>query len=87
MADKLLMILANTDPGSAVALHAVFAQATVAAAMEYDVEIVLTGRTGRLATPGYAETVRIDEKGRTALDLIRDEAGDVVDVVRAIGGG
>ncbi|HNF64638.1 DsrE family protein [Plasticicumulans sp.] len=77
MADKLLMILANTDPGSAVALHAVFAQATVAAAMEYDVEIVLTGRTGRLATPGYAETVALAERGRTALDLIREahEAG------------
>lgn len=77
MADKLLMILANTDPACAVTLNAVFAQATVAAAMEYEVEIVLTGRTGRLASPGYAETVAIDPQGRSARELIRDahEAG------------
>ena len=44
MADKLLIIMVNTDPKNGAELGAPFFQATVAAAMEYEVEIVLTGQ-------------------------------------------
>jgi len=49
MADKLLMVMVNTDPSNPQELGAPFFQATVAAAMDFDVEVVLTARAGELA--------------------------------------
>ncbi len=73
MADKLLIILMNTDPGNPSELGPPFLQASVAAAMEYDVEIVLTGRSGELARPGVAENLYfIQESSKTVYDLMRD---------------
>jgi len=43
MAKKLLIILVNSNPDNPEALGAPFFQATVAAAMDYDVEILMTG--------------------------------------------
>ena len=54
MANKLLIVMVNTDPKNAAELGAPFFQATVAAAMEYDVEIILTGLSGQLAGIGVA---------------------------------
>ncbi|PWV60529.1 DsrE family protein [Plasticicumulans acidivorans] len=73
MSDKLLFILTNADPSDAAVLNAVFAQAAVAAAMEYDVEMVLTGRSGALAQRAFANEVSVG-KGRSAYDLLRDAA-------------
>lgn len=78
MADKLLIIMVNTDPANPTELGAPFFQATVAAAMEYDVEIVLTGRAGELAKAGVAEGIVLNQGGeRTVYDYIKDahEAG------------
>lgn len=78
MADKLLIIMVNTDPNNGAELGAPFFQATVAAAMEYDVEVILTGRSGELAVRGVAEKllVKPDSK-QTVYDYIREayEAG------------
>jgi predicted peroxiredoxin len=78
MADKLLIIMVNTDPRNATELGAPFFQATVAAAMEYEVEIILTGRAGELAKKGVAEAIAVQEGSpRTVYDYITDahEAG------------
>ncbi len=78
MADKLLIIMVNTDPGNSSELGAPFFQATVAAAMEYDVEIIITGRAGELAKKGVAESIPLQEgQHRTVYDYIREahEAG------------
>jgi predicted peroxiredoxin len=78
MADKLLIILMNTDPTNPSELGAPFLQASVAAAMEYEVEVVLTGRAGELAKPGVADNLRFTEDStKTVYDLMRDavEAG------------
>ncbi len=73
MADKLLVILMNTDPSNPSELGVPFLQATVAAAMEYDVEILFTGRAGELAKPGVAENLMVQQSGeKTVLGLIRD---------------
>ena len=83
MADKLFIIMVNTDPGNVSELGAPFFQATVAAAMEYEVEIILTGRSGELAKKGVAEKLFIQEGGsKSVYDLIRDahEAGVVFKV-------
>lgn len=78
MADKLLIVLMNTDPTNPSELGTPFMQASVAAAMEYDVEILLTGRSGELASVGVAEKIHfsVDSK-KTVYDLMRDavEAG------------
>jgi predicted peroxiredoxin len=78
MADKLMIVMVNTDPRNAAELGAPFFQATVAAAMDYEVEIVLTGRAGELAKKGVAESIYAKEgSSKTVYDFIKDahEAG------------
>ncbi len=78
MAEKLLIVMVNTDPSNPTELGAPFFQATVAAAMEYEVEIILTGRAGELAKKGVAENIFLEENGRRSVyEYIRDahEAG------------
>jgi predicted peroxiredoxin len=78
MADKLLIVMANTDPDKPAALGAPFFQATVAAAMEYEVEVILTGLSGKLAIRGIAERIFLKEGGQKSVyDAIREahEAG------------
>jgi predicted peroxiredoxin len=78
MADKLLIILMNTDPANSVEVTAPLFQATVAASMEYEVEIVLTGRTGELARQGFAAQSLLQEgSSRSVYDLMQEahEAG------------
>mgnify|MGYP000565999421 CR=1 FL=1 len=78
MADKLLIVMVNTDPSNASELGAPFFQATVAAAMEYEVEVVLTARAGELAIKGVAENLRVQAGStKTVYDFMKDahEAG------------
>ena len=78
MADKLLIVMVNTDPKNPDELGAPFFQATVAAAMEHQVEVVLTGRAGQLAVKGFAEKLHVKEGSpKTVYDFIKDahEAG------------
>ena len=78
MADKLLIIMLNTDPNNGAELGAPFFQATVAAAMEYEVEVILTGRSGELAVRGVAENLFIKpDSKQTVYDYIHEayEAG------------
>jgi len=83
MADKLLIVMVNSDPANPSELGAPFFQATVAAAMEFEVEIILSGRSGELAKKGVAEKLR-DQEGnpKTIYDYIKDahEAGVVFKV-------
>jgi predicted peroxiredoxin len=61
MANKLLTPMVNTDPSDGPELGAPFFQATVAAAMDYEVEVVLTARADELAIKGVAERLRVKE--------------------------
>lgn len=81
MADKLFIIMVNTDPANATELGPPFLQATVAAAMEYEVEIVLSGRAGELAKQGFAAKLFAQTgSDKSVYDLIQDahEAGVVI---------
>lgn len=78
MANKLLILLVNSDPNQASELVAPLFQATVAAEMEYDVEIVFSGHSGELAVRGVAERIPLRQgESKTVYDLIREahEAG------------
>ena len=83
MADKLLIIMVNTDPSNPSELGAPFFQATVAAAMEFEVEVILTGRAGELAKKGVAENLFVQEGSpKSVYGFIQDahEAGAVFKV-------
>ena len=78
MADKMPIIMANTDPRNVEELGAPIFQASVAAAMEYDVEVVCTATAGRLMKKGVAETLFVKEGSpKSVYDFIKDahEAG------------
>ena len=78
MADKLMIVMVNTDPRNGAELGAPFFQATVAAAMEYEVEVILTGRAGELAVKGIADKLHVKEGSpKSVYDFIKDahEAG------------
>lgn len=78
MANKLLIVMVNTDPKNGAELGAPFFQATVAAAMDYEVEVILTAAAGALAVKGVAETLHVKEGSpKSVYDIIKDahEAG------------
>ncbi len=78
MAEKLLLILLNTDLADPASVGTPFFQATVAASMEYEVEMVFTGAAGKLVKRGVAESILLPgSTGQTVYDLIREahEAG------------
>lgn len=73
MADKLMLVLVNTDPSNPLELGPPFFQATVASAMEYDVEVIFTGRACELAVNGVAERIIIPgQNEKTLYHLIKD---------------
>lgn len=83
MAEKLLLILLNTDVSDPASVGTPFFQATVAASLEYEVEMVFTGAAGKLVKRGVAESVALHGTAdRNLYDLIREahEAGVVLKV-------
>ncbi|MDD9922187.1 MAG: DsrE/DsrF/DrsH-like family protein [Boseongicola sp.] len=78
MADKLVIIMVNTDPRNGEELGAPIFQATVAAAMEYEVEVICTATAGKLMKKGVAEDLVVKEGSpKSVYDFIQDahEAG------------
>lgn len=76
MANKLLILMVNTDPANGPELGAPFFQATVAAAMDYEVEVVLTARAGELAKRGVAENLYVKPGSpKSVYDFIKDAHG------------
>lgn len=78
MAEKLMIILLNTNPNNPAEVGAPFFQATIAASMEYEVEIIFTGVSGQLAQRGVAEKIPLPgSDSRTLYDVIKQahEAG------------
>jgi len=62
MADKLLVVMANIDITHPAEILPPLLQATVAAAMEYEVEVLFTGLAGQLAMQGEAESILLQEE-------------------------
>ena len=75
---KLIIIMVNTDPRNGEELGAPFFQATVAAAMDYEVEVICTATAGQLMKKGVAEKLVVKPGSpKTVYDFIKDahEAG------------
>jgi len=78
MTDKLVIIMANSDPRNGEELGAPIFQASVAAAMDYEVEVICTATAGRLMKKGEAENLVVKEGSpKSVYDFIKDahEAG------------
>lgn len=78
MAKKLVIVMANSDPRNGEELGAPFFQASVAAAMEYEVEVVCTATAGALMRKGVAENLVVKPGSpKSVYDFIKDahEAG------------
>ncbi len=73
MAKKLLIVMANTDPRNCEELGAPIFQASVAAAMDYEVEVICTATAGRLMKKGVAEQLFIKPGSpKSVYDFIKD---------------
>ncbi len=73
MTRKLLIVLVNTDPRNPEELGAPFYHAAVAAAMDYEVDVVCAATAGKLMRKGAAEGLRIKPgQDKTVHDWIRD---------------
>ncbi len=71
MAERLLILLADTDPFDGTTLVTILSQATVAAAMEFQVELLLTGQCWVLAKENMAASLEVaSEGGRTVAQLL-----------------
>jgi uncharacterized protein len=78
MSKKLLIVMVNTDTRNGEELGAPLFQASVAAAMDYEVEVVCTATAGRLMIKGVAENLVVKPGSpKTVHDFIKDahEAG------------
>jgi uncharacterized protein len=70
---KLIFILANTDPRNGEELGAPIFQASVAAAMSYDVEVICTGTAAKLLKNGVASKLFVRPGDtRSIYDFIKD---------------
>ncbi len=70
---KLLIIMSNADPAKPETCYAPLFQATVAAALSHEVEVVFTGVSGQLAIGDNAEKSEINlETHRTIYDIIKE---------------
>ncbi len=73
MAGKLVIIMANSGPGTGIELGPPLYQAATAAAMDYEVEVICTAGASRLMKKGVAETLTLsDASERTVYEFIKD---------------
>lgn len=69
---RLLIVLVNTDPRNPEELGAPFYHAAVAAAMDYEVDVVCAATAGKLMIRGVAEALHVKSGHEmTVLDWIR----------------
>jgi predicted peroxiredoxin len=70
---RLLIVLVNTDPRNLEELGAPFYHAAVAAAMDYEVDIVCTATAGKLMQKGVADKLVVKSGStKTVYDWIKE---------------
>ena len=73
MAERLVIMMVNTDPSNGEEMGAPIFQATVAAAMEYEVEVVCTATAGKLLKKGVADSLYVKPGSpKSVYDFIKD---------------
>jgi predicted peroxiredoxin len=73
---RLLILLVNTDPRNVEELGAPFYYAAVAAAMDYEVDVLCTATAGKLMFKGVAEKLTIKQgEAMTVYGWIKEAHG------------
>ena len=73
MSNRLMIVLVNTDPGNSEELGAPFYHAAVAAAMDYEVDVVCTATAGKLMLKGVADKLYVKPGDpKTVYDWIKE---------------
>jgi len=73
---RLLILLVNTDPRNVEELGAPFYYAAVAAAMDYEVDVLCTATAGKLMFKGVAENLTIKQgEAMTVYGWIKEAHG------------
>ena len=73
MSSRLLIVLVNTDPRNVEELGAPFYYAAVAAAMDYQVDVLCTATAGKLMLKGVAEKLCVKPGDpKTVYDWIKE---------------
>ena len=73
MAEKLVIIMASSNPENGEELGAPIFQASVAAAMEYEAEVICTATAGKLLKKGVAENLYVKPGSvKSVYDFIKD---------------
>jgi predicted peroxiredoxin len=76
MPRKLLIVLVNTDPRNPEELGAPFYHAAVAAAMDYEVDVICAATAGKLMRKGVAAAILTKAgQDKTVYDWIREAHG------------
>lgn len=70
---KLLIVMSNSDPLKPEGCYAPLFQATIAAALSHDVDVVLTGTSAQLALVDVAKKVEVNlDTHSTLYDIIHE---------------
>ena len=73
MTRRLLIVMVNSDPSNPEELGAPLYHAAVAAAMDYEVDVVCAATAGKLMIRGVAEKLHVKQgHSKTVLDWIRE---------------
>ncbi|MFA5538604.1 MAG: DsrE/DsrF/DrsH-like family protein [Gemmobacter sp.] len=73
MSSRLIVVLVNTDPRNPEELAAPFYHAAIAAAMDYEVDVICAATAGKLMAKGVAGAIRVKPGDpKTVLDWIRE---------------
>ena len=73
MTQRLLIVLVNTDPRNVEELGAPFYYAAIAAAMDYEVDVLCTATAGKLLLKGVAEKLCVKPGNpKTIYDWIKE---------------
>lgn len=78
MSEKLLVVVTNSDPRNPCEIIEPIYNATVAASMDYNVELIFSGRAGEILVNGVAEEIpTLKDEGKTIYTLLQNahEAG------------
>lgn len=73
MSERLMIIVTNSDPRNACEISEPIYHATVAASMDYQVELIFSGRAGEIVVKETAKEVpMVKDDSKTIYDLIRE---------------
>lgn len=72
MSEKLLIVVTNSDPRNPCEIIEPIYNATVAASMDYHVELIFSGSAGEILVSGVAEEVpSLKDENKSVYDLLQ----------------